>query len=291
MPASGHFEDYFIGLDTEAAPDPAADYLMIHDDSAGAVKKTLIEDITTAAGGIPASGWVPAGETWVYVSADDPTYVFKIAGVDLTGKYQAGQRIKLAQSTGGTKYGIVTKVEFSTDTSVTVYMGTDYDLANEAISDPYYSPVKAPFGFPLDPAKWTVTVTDTSLQQQATPTQDTWYNLGGITISIPIGVWRVNYKVTAGADKNTVTVVTVKTTLSTANNTESDADFTTFGYAIGASGNLRALLPAFVEKTIAVASKTSYYLNTLTTTAATVNTLYNHNSDGKLVIRATCAYL
>ena len=41
---------------------------------------------------------------------------------------------------------------------------------------PNYSITKAPFGFPLSPAKWTVEVTDTSERVQASPTQDTWYN-------------------------------------------------------------------------------------------------------------------
>src|SRR3989304_2551793 len=101
-----------------------------------------------------ATGWVNADETWVYASADDPTFTFTIAGVDLTGKYSAGMRIKLTQTTA--KYFIITKVAFSTDTTITIYGGTDYDLANAAMPAPFYSTVKAPLSFPLDPLLWSV---------------------------------------------------------------------------------------------------------------------------------------
>ena len=95
------------------------------------------------------NGWTPALETWTYASADDPTYTFTISG-DLTDKYSAGMRIKLTQTTA--KYFIITKVAYSSpNTTITVYGGTDYDLANATITNPYYSVVKAPQGFPLDP--------------------------------------------------------------------------------------------------------------------------------------------
>ena len=51
---------------------------------------TLITELQT--------GWISAGETWTYASADDPTYTFTISG-DLTTKYYAGMRISLTQTT------------------------------------------------------------------------------------------------------------------------------------------------------------------------------------------------
>jgi hypothetical protein len=129
-------------------------------------------------------------------SADDPTYVLTFAGIDLTSKFGIGMRIKFTQNSA-TLYGIVTAKAFSTNTTLTIYCGTDYDVLDTAtypISNFYYSLVKAPVGFPLDPAKWTVEITNASLQTQLTPTINVWYNIGTTNsqISIPIGCWDVS---------------------------------------------------------------------------------------------------
>src|SRR6185503_19345707 len=95
------------------------------------------------------AGWIPAAETWTYASADSPTFTFTITG-DKTGKYSAGMRIKLTQTTA--KYFLITAVSYSApNTTVTVYGGTDYTLANAAITLPFYAIVQSPFGFPRSP--------------------------------------------------------------------------------------------------------------------------------------------
>ena len=97
-----------------------------------------------------------------------------------------------------TKMFVITKVAFvGSNTQLSMYGGTDYDLTSGTLTSPYYSTAKAPIGFPLDPTKWTVETEDTSNAAQATPTTGTWYNLGTITISIPIGVWDAYYHVMA----------------------------------------------------------------------------------------------
>lgn len=106
----------------------------------GGALDTLAADVAglSAGSGIPADGWVSAGETWTYASADDPTFTFTISG-DVTTKYSAGMRVKLTQTTA--KYFIVTNAAYSApDTTIAIYGGTDYDLAKVAISSPYYSP-------------------------------------------------------------------------------------------------------------------------------------------------------
>lgn len=239
--------------------------------------------------GIPADGWVAAGETWTYASADDPTFTFTVAGVDLTGKYQPGQRIKLTQTTA--KYFIITKVAFSTDTTITIYGGTDYDLANASITSPYWSPVKAPFGFPLDPTKWTVEVADTADRSQATPSGGTWYNLGSITISIPIGVWRVSYEVIAHtANTGSATAVNQYFTLSTANNSQSDTGFSSIVFTADANAAGKQIIAGtHREKVLALTSKTSYYLNAMTDATATA--IHFRGDLGTTFVRAVCAYL
>jgi len=237
------------------------------------------------------TGWNSADETWTYASADDPTFTFTIAAFDATAKYWAGMKIKLTDT--GTQFGIITKVVFDDPGStITIYMGTDYSLSGAAITLPYYSTMKAPHGFPLDPIKWTVEVTDTTARQQAAPTQNTWYNLGSITISIPIGAWAVNYKVAIRVTDNaTATYVGGNVTLSTANDSESNADFTTWMmFLTSTSDNKNVAQTIYNEVPLNIASKTSYYINTKTSYAGIAD-MYNANDQAKLIIRAVCAYL
>lgn len=232
-------------------------------------------------------GWVDAGETWTYGSADDPTYTFTISG-DLTGKYSLGMKVRFSQSTGGTKYGFITKIaESGGTTTVTLYMGTDYNLENEVISSPYYSVVKAPFGFPLDPAKWTVAVTDTTQRIQTSPVSGTWYNLGSVSISIPIGIWDVEYHVKLYGTKATNSL-DVLVSLSTSNNSESDGTMSVREDATTTT-NLAAGV-VYRRRTITLTSKTSYYLITKTGTASMIN-IYNLNDQMALILRAKCVYL
>lgn len=228
-------------------------------------------------------GWTPTGETFVYVSADDPTYTLKIVGVDRTTRYYVGMRIKLTQSTGGTKYFIITKVVFSTDTTLTLYGGTDYDLNNEAITNPYFSTAKAPAGFPLDPSKWRIIVTTTA-QSQGTPVQNTWYNHASNVINIPIGLWNYGYEASYGGDRAAATSFICEITISTANNTQSD---TTMSSRNG-SGSTFSLEMGSRHKILSLTTKATYYLNIRTTTASILN-LYVEGSNG--IIFAECAYL
>jgi len=125
---------------------------------------TLIKD------GDGYSGWIATSETWTYSSVDAPSYVFTISG-DKTTKYSAGMKVRLTDA-AATKYFIITKVAYGApNTSVTVYGGTDYTLAGGAITNPCYSIQKSPFGFPLNPTKWTVEVTDVTQRSQVNPTQ------------------------------------------------------------------------------------------------------------------------
>lgn len=87
-------------------------------------------------------GWQDPGETWTYASAT----TFTISG-DKTTKYQKGDRIKLTQTT--VKYFVVVNVVYSSpNTTITVTGGTDYTLANAAITANYYSKDASPVGFP-----------------------------------------------------------------------------------------------------------------------------------------------
>lgn len=89
-----------------------------------------------------SSAFVSAGETWTYASST----TFTVSG-DVTSKYQKGDKVKLSQTT--VKYFYMTTVSHSAGTTtITVTGGSDYSLANAAITDNYYSKAENPQGFP-----------------------------------------------------------------------------------------------------------------------------------------------
>lgn len=236
-------------------------------------------------------GWAAGAGTWSYSSADDPTFIISI-NADVTALIGVGDRVKLTQSTGGTKYFIVTVVGAYGGgvTLVTVYGGTDYNLENEAISSPYYSHMKSPFGFPVDPGKWTVTLSDTSSRTQTTPTNDTFYNLGTLTISIPIGLWVTQYSLAPRPVKASGTLVQQVTSLSTANNSASDADFTTVITLQVPTGSIFTYNSVTcIPKVLTIASKTTYYLVAKTTQSD--DSIAFRGDASPTRVYARCAYL
>jgi hypothetical protein len=233
------------------------------------------------------NGWRDVYETWTYASADDPTFTFTIVG-DYTNDYSEGMKIKLTQTT--VKYFIITKVAYSApNTTVTIYGGTDYDLANATITDPQFSTDRAPFGFPMNPEKWRVRVANTSNESQALPVALTWYNLGAFSISIPIGTWYVDYQVSPYVWE-TDTRVTVYTTLSNANNTEFSKYWTTVSSIQCGSAALMDIVTVHRSGIILATTKQQRYLNTMTPDAA-AGGIGNYGDEGYSVITAVCAYL
>lgn len=230
-------------------------------------------------------GWMPAEETWTYASADAPTYVITVPS-DATTKYSPGMRLKLTHG-GSTKYFIVTAVA---ETALTLYGGTDYTLSDSAITNPYYSTQKAPLGFPLDPSKWAVTLNVTETKTQSSPTAGVWYNVGSLSIDFPIGIWRVWYNAFISFQASSVYLGSVLLTLSTTNNSESDPYFTTeIAFAHQTSGRTNMFGNVSREKTLSLASKTTYYINMKTFDPSL--TSIKLWGDLPSTFQAVCAYL
>ena len=235
------------------------------------------------------SAWNPLGAV-IYEGADAPSYTISFAS-DMTAILNLGARIKLTDST--VKYFIITKIGAYTGgkTIITLYGGTDYTLSGGVITSFYYSQLKAPFGFPLSPLKWTEKLVMTSDVTTPNPVQMTWYNI--TSKAIPIGIWNITWGgvigVVSNADK---TIVRISGTLSTANNTESDTELSVYQGMTGASSVLVCIAMVSVSKTIELNSKTTYYLNYRTISAseniASIVTAYAH---APLKINAVCAYL
>lgn len=229
------------------------------------------------------SGWFDAGETWAYASADAPTFTFTVPD-DKTGKYSAGMKIKLTQTT--VKYFIITAVSYSSGTgltTITVYGGTDYTMANTSITSPCFSIYRAPYGFPVNPDKWSVLVTDTTMRQQSSPSAGTWYNLGSLSITIPAGEWEVTVDFThqANISNNNCNIIS---TLSTSVSAETNSDFTNYSEGFNIISD-----SCFSKSHLLLTAKTIYYL--ISKSSGSPSVIYIRSDVNKTIIRAVCAYL
>jgi len=244
----------------------------------------------TGAAGAGADGWTADATAWAFGAADAPSYTMTVAG-DVTTTYAVGMKIRLTHS-ATVKYFIVTAINFGGgSTTITLYGGTTYTLAAGAISAVSYSVARAPYGFPLDPDAWTVETSDTSAATQSTPVSGTWYNLGTITIVIPIGLWNVSYEVWLQSNSIAAqTSVSQYCSLSTANNSESDTAMTSWVILGSASATLTLGDTSTKSRIFTMASKTTHYLVSKTIHANNNN--INFRGDiSPTKIRARCAYL
>ena len=235
------------------------------------------------------SGWVAVADTWTFGAADAPTFTFTIPADRRTTLYP-GVKIRLTHA-AAVKYFIVTASSYSApNTTVTVYGGTDYVLAAGAITSPYYSTAKAPAGFPLNSDKWSVIVSNTSDVTQASPGAGTWYNLGSVSIPVPIGLWLVSYEVTLRVIRAAAGVVDEFVTFSDANNTELSKTWTGHiyaSYAIDLRGTITQI-PTVISQP---STKATYYLNAKTSTASMTNIYFYGATARTTTIKAVCAYL
>lgn len=229
-------------------------------------------------------GWLSSEEEWEYASWDNTTKIGTITvPTDATTKYSAGMRIRFSQVTGGTKYGIITKVAA---TLLTVYFGTDYTLNNEDITAPCFAIVKAPLGFPLNPTKWTLTFTDST--NQATPTTN-YAQFGSNQLTVPIGAWLISIQASLYITHNGNNPdATNFSALSKVTNNADDLELTFVLRGVGVSG-LTGIISGLQrqEKYVELAAPTTYY-------HVGKDTILGGGVRGDLtttVIKAICAYL
>lgn len=244
----------------------------------------LVNDIP-----IGTSGW-NAYSTVVptRASADDPTYVLTFAGVDLTSMLSVGMRIKWTQNST-VRYAIITAISFSTNTTLTVYGGTDYDVddtATFAISAFYFSMMKSPVGFPLDPLKWSVETSSTADDSQASPSDATVYNLGSRSLVVPIGSWRLETQGTYRIDGSATNKQGI-IGISTSSNSFSEAKLKHHLLASYSAGYLAVPFHRAID--VLLAAKTTYYLVAQTTNSPSAMTC--SGSQATTIIRAVSRYL
>lgn len=236
-------------------------------------------------------GWIVDDNAWTspsFADSNGESTLSVTVPSDATTKYQPGMRVKFTQD-ATERQGIITKVAA---TQLTIFINTDFTPTANAITLPHYSSMKAPYGFDLDPNKYTVETTAKALSAQATPNVSQWYNVGGHSLWVPIGAWEVEweapiYQFTTGG----LAGAAVLGTLSKASNTEDDSDFTD-GTSFSFTGTpLRQdITRKRASKTLVLTAADEYYLNAMTTTAS-VGFLRTGDAAIPLFIRATLAYL
>lgn len=247
--------------------------------------KTLIESCYTE-----PTDWLSAGENWTFASADSPTFTFTISG-DKSAKYSPGMRIRIDQS--GIKYFIITSVSYSSpDTTITVYGGTDYTLADATINSPCYSMLKSPTGFPLSPAKWSVSLVDSVDRYQNNPVKDTVYNLGSLSVTLPIGVWNVFFQVASVCAATSGAYTDIYSGLSSSLSSFDNQSLRGRTYLGTNSGGAGISIGNITRSTIlTLTSKTTYYVLCMTDLENQSIIGFNGASDATTEIQAVCAYL
>ena len=233
-----------------------------------------------------STGWFPIPTTLAYSTVDGHTFVVTTNSVDLTSYIGLGDRIKFTNNST-TFYGIVTAIS---STTITLYGGTQYAVANSAITAPFFSHWKTPLGFLVRPDYWTESLSDTSLATQNTPTANTVYNLGSLSLAIPIGVWDLSFY--CQTQLNTTNINSAMTAgLSTTNNSFSDGELASRADESCGTNPAYPAPTLTKRKTIVLTSKTTYYLNAVAWTAASVLYFRGDTSLTTTKITASCAYL
>lgn len=251
------------------------------------VKADDMNELKNAFNNQVAFGWYKTGlnPTFTFVSWDSTTYTGVVnSNLDLTSCLNVGMKIKFTQNSA-IKYAFITAI---TSTQLTLFLGTDYSLNNSTISNTYFSMLKAPYGFPINPDKWSLTFTDTQQRVQINPVELEWYNIDNVSLTVPIGLWWISYNVMAQVDTSAITAgnKVFRTTLSTTANGETNPEFTN---SFGASSVSYFRGQSYKELLKNIGSSQIWYLNTSSDTS--IKSLYNLNDASMLIIKARCAYL
>jgi hypothetical protein len=190
---------------------------------------------------------------------------------------------------GSNDYAIVTKKVFSTNTTITVQVPEGCTIPTSGgVSAVVYSSNKVPYGFPSSRGKWGLSFYNLASVSNPSASAGTWYNTGH-SLQIPVGDWIVGYRGYFVATSGGTTYLGVASTLSTANNTQSDIRFTAKTSAI-ASSQVQNGSYNNAEDSISLSSATSYYLNLSPGNGSGIGILWQGN-EGTIKIYAEPAYL
>lgn len=186
-----------------------------------------------------------------------------------------------------TEYAIITKVAFSTDTTVTVFTGTDYNIPNMTLSGPSYSTHKAPFGFNPSRGKWRLEYQNLARSSVAAASTSVWYNAND-KITVPLGSWLIGYSGSVAATAAATAFVGAHITMSTANNSESDRRLSRVSPLVS-SNTTETDGMVSAEAPVHLTAQTDYFANGSPIAAS--STIFFGRSGGAFYMYAECAYL
>lgn len=186
-----------------------------------------------------------------------------------------------------TEYGIITNVTAST---IQVFCAEGYGIPNETLTAPFYSTQSAPYGFPRDKGKWSVSsLYKGSSMAGSGATASSWYTTNQ-QITVPIGSWSVGYVGYFSVTTEATGSVDGFCTLSSSTSSETDIE-STGGIGlnqVASPGRLYVDVDRRMSKTIS--AQDEYYLLVKTETGS-MNEMRFVNTYTPTVITAECAYL
>lgn len=157
------------------------------------------------------------------------------------------------------QYAIITKVAYSApNTTVTVFTGTDHVIPNMTLNTPYFSPHRAPYGFPNGRDKWEVLL-KSKYDVTAIVAAGSWGNPAGHKIEIPIGAWEVHLQACTYQQNSSSAVLDMMSALSTSDTTATD-DRLIARARIAASVTTTQRTAIHLMAALNLAAATNYYL-------------------------------
>lgn len=242
-----------------------------------------------------SGGWIPSVDTFTFISSDSPSYLVSV-GYNATGTYAVGMKFQLTHQSSIKNFFVTQVTLTGTSTYLNLYGGTDYTLnVTGSITNPKFSGQKSPYGFPLDPDKWTVSLSNSSNLSQASPVNGTFYNLGNLSMDIPIGAWNVVWKafLETTATLTALRLVGLQGTISTSNSSSTDTGFEwQMSISLSTGSITFRVVSSPIPKVLNLVSKTTYYLNAFVNVPTDNATNVAFRGDFKpSVILAVCAYL
>lgn len=239
------------------------------------------------------SGWVEnsTARTWTFASANAGNNTFVVyASGDVTDFVRVTMRLRAKQG-AGYQYFITHDVSaydsLNDRTEVTLFGGDHSVLADAAITDVAFSFQTHPAGLPVGDDHWAVEYSDSTFASQSSPVTSTWYNINNASLDVPIGLWKVEYKVDVGITTSE-NVVAFSVSFSTANNTENEK-YTKGSvlYGPGSSTVFSNTISNIFD--LSLDDETTYYLNSMSGSLS-ATTLFNSGTFTTTIIRAVSAY-
>lgn len=239
-----------------------------------------------------AEVWNKDKNPWAFHSIDDPTGVCAVAS-DATLYLSVGMRIKL-ENGGNVIYGIITKIEYSDPVTMVTFLheinpGSNQAqnlLQNSPIESAYFSSMRFPFGFSADFRRWALELVDSTQYPQASPVPLTYYNIGSLSLSIPIGLWDVRFGGYVVINGSTQNRHTFHATLSAQNNAPTHEELTSRADLTMLANN-QIGFPFEKNHSVFLDAKTTFYVLVMSRTSGASNIFLGQQPT---IVRAVCSY-